>query len=102
MRLLGMIILSDKVTLITLTLKDFFKMILQNENGTIRANPDFWGEIMFNSLMKGDIINATTSNINIHVYISTYMIRCLQYKNRSFHGSAIRTNVFSMLRDYVS
>ena len=45
--------------------------LLQNENGTIRANPDFWGATMFNSLMKGGIINATTSNINIHVYIST-------------------------------
>ena len=32
--------------------------LLQNENGTIRPNPDFWAATMFNSLMKGTIING--------------------------------------------
>jgi len=34
--------------------------LLQNENGNIRPNPDFWAALLFNSLMKGDIINGKT------------------------------------------
>ena len=45
--------------------------LLQNENGKIRPNPDFWGAIMFNSLMKGAISNATSNNQNIHIYVAS-------------------------------
>ena len=59
--------------------------LLQNENGTIVPNPDFWAADLFNRLMTGNVINgnsdlkdfsktqscfkATTNDVNVHVYI---------------------------------
>ena len=32
--------------------------LLQNENGVIRPNPDFWAADLFNQLMIGDVLNG--------------------------------------------
>ena len=34
--------------------------LLQNENGTIVPNPDFWAADLFNRLMTGHVINGNS------------------------------------------
>ena len=34
--------------------------LLQNENGTIVPNPDFWAADLFNRLMVGHVINGNS------------------------------------------
>ena len=35
---------------------NIFFRLLQNENGTIVPNPDFWAAYMFNEFMIGDVL----------------------------------------------
>ena len=45
--------------------------LLQNENGVIRPNPDFWAADLFNRLMVGDVLNGK-QKINVKIQLKAH------------------------------
>jgi len=53
------------------TCRLFTFRLLQNINGTIGPNPDFWGALLFNELMYGNVVQTTNSyGTGLHQYVT--------------------------------